>query len=90
MKKIGKYALITLAITTVVSLYMMTQRIGLIDGLQFGCGQYYYTDIPNWQHYFQTDHYQSPVSMLFLITVFFIWGYLMMKLWFWLDHKWNA
>ena len=78
MKKI---LIIILAVTIVGDIFIMVKHKGLIEGLDFGCGQYYYTDIPNWQHYFQGTHYESSVSMFVLVAIFFIWGWLMMKLW---------
>ena len=70
-----------LAVTIVVDIFIMVRRKGLIEEMDFGCGQYYYTDIPNWQHYFQGTHYESPVPLLVLVAIFFVWGWLMMKLW---------
>lgn len=86
-KTISKVAIVIFLIACVVSIYIMKNNIGLIEGLNFGPGQYYYTDIPNWQKYFATEHFHNGISMFIFIALFFIWGYIMYKLWIFLDKK---
>ncbi len=79
--------LLLLAAGIVVSTCLALGHKGCIDGYNFGCGQYYYTDIPNWQDYFVRLHYYAAHSLWLYIALFFVWGLLMMKLWQWLDKK---
>ena len=38
---------VVMALALAAAAYAMVRHLGLVDGLDFGCGQYYYTDIPN-------------------------------------------
>ena len=71
----------------VIAVDMMANNMGQAPGIDFGPGQYYYTDIPGWQKYFLPDHYDNPVPLSILITLFFAWGFLMYRLWSYLDRK---
>lgn len=71
----------------VIAVYMMANNMGQAPGIDFGPGQYYYTDIPGWQKYFLPDHYDNPVPLSVLIVLFFAWGFLMYRLWTYLDRK---
>lgn len=70
-----------------ISVYIMVNQIGQVEGVLCGPGQYFYTDIPNWRDYFLRDYYYSPTPTIVLIAIFFAWGILMFKLWAWLDKK---
>ncbi|MCI9164192.1 MAG: hypothetical protein HFG59_13260 [Lachnospiraceae bacterium] len=70
-----------------IAVYMMANNMGQVPGIDFGPGQYYYTDIPGWQKYFLPDHYDNPVPMGVLLVLFFAWGLLMYRLWAFLDRK---
>ncbi len=85
IKRIAKY--LFYAAVLLSAGYIMSHHLGLIDGLDFGAGAYYYADIPNFQTYVNGSHYTSPVPMWFLIVLFLIWGALMYRLWIWLDRK---
>ena len=85
-KIIFKISIFVFIIVCAINIYIMKNDIGLIQGLNFGPGQYYYTDIPNWQRYFVYEHFHSNVSMILLIILFFIWGYAMYRLWSFLDR----
>lgn len=87
IKLLGKIIVIFSIIVAFISLYIMINKIGQVEGVLCGPGQYYYTDIPNWRDYFLRDYYNSPTPMWVLIALFFIWGVLMFKLWTWLDKK---
>ena len=45
-----------------VAIYMMYHNMGQVPGIDFGPGQYYYTDIPGWQKYIH-------------MTIRFLWGF---------------
>ncbi len=64
-----------------VAAWLIVGRYGLIPGLDFGCGQYYYTDIPNWQKYFSVKGLVSKTPSWVYYALFFAWGYLMYRLW---------
>ncbi|MDE3275024.1 MAG: hypothetical protein PUJ80_03255, partial [Verrucomicrobiota bacterium] len=62
-------------------------RHGLLPGLDFGPGQYYYTDIPNWERYFSVDGIAADCPAWVYYLVFAIWGWLMYCLWRWIDRR---
>ena len=64
-----------------LALYIMANGLGLVDGLDFGAGAYYYADIPEFFKYVNGDHFKSAFPMWVHIALFLIWGYLMYKLW---------
>lgn len=67
--------------------YVMVNHLGLIDSLDFGAGAYYYADIPGFAELINGSHYVSETPMAVLILLFLIWGYLMYRLWVWLEKK---
>ena len=71
----------------ILAVYMMANNMGQAPGIDFGPGQYYYTDIPGWQKYFLPDHYDNPVPLSVLLILFFAWGFLMYRLWAYLYRK---
>lgn len=74
-------------VAIVVAIYMMAHGMGQVPGIDFGPGQYYYTDIPGWQKYFVPDYYENHVPLWVLISLFFIWGFMMYRLWTFLEKK---
>ncbi len=92
VKKIGKYIGKTVGIAAILAviamvLYIMVNHLGLIEGLDFGAGAYYYADIPQFAKYVNAEHYHSQTPMWVLIALFLVWGYAMYRLWVWLDKK---
>ncbi len=86
--KIFKVTTITVAIVTViVAIYIMTNGLGLIDSLDFGAGAYYYADIPNYEKIDNGSIYQASVPRWVHIVLFLAWGWLMFRLWKWIDKK---
>lgn len=67
--------------------YIMVHHLGLIDSLDFGAGAYYYADIPGFANLVNGSHYTSQTPMWVLIVLFLAWGYLMYRLWVWVDKK---
>ena len=85
---IGKAAAIAaFAALVILVIYIMANGLGLVDGLDFGAGAYYYADIPNFSNYVSGDHYTSRTPLWAIILLFLAWGALMYKLWIWLDRK---
>lgn len=74
-------------IAVIAAMYMMVNGMGQVPGIDFGPGQYYYTDIPGWQKYFVPNYYENHVPLWVLIALFFIWGFLMYRLWTFLENK---
>ena len=89
LKIVGYAGVVIFAIAVVVAFYMMINHMGQVPGLDFGPGQYYYTDIPGWQKYFVPDYYDNNVPMWVLIALFFIWGFIMYRLWTFLETHWK-
>ena len=67
------------------AVHIMKNGLGLLEQLDFGAGAYYYADIPGFASLVNGSHYQSPVSMPVLIVLFLIWGFLMYRLWTWME-----
>ena len=61
--------------------------LGLVNGLDFGAGAYYYADIPQFGKYVNGSHFHTQFPMWFHIALFLIWGGVMYKFWIWLDKK---
>ena len=70
------------------ALYIMANRLGIVDSLDFGAGAYYYADIPNYNDV-DKNAYRSPVPTWLCIVLFLAWGFLMYRLWVWLDKRNN-
>lgn len=70
-------------------IYIAVNGLGLIDGLDFGPGAYYYTDIPNWSEIFLgKETINLGFSSLPLAVFFFLaWGIFCFKVWQWLDSR---
>lgn len=89
VKYIGIVGTVIFVFAVCIAMYMMAKGMGQVPGIDFGPGQYYYTDIPGWQKYFLPNHYENHVPLLVLIGLFFAWGFLMYRAWIWLDNKWS-
>lgn len=87
LKVIGWIGTAIFIAAILIAVYMMANGMGQVPGIDFGPGQYYYTDIPGWQKYFVPDFYENHVPMSVLIGLFFAWGFLMFRLWMFLDRK---
>lgn len=85
-KIIGIIAVLAVLILTV---YCMINGLGLVEGLDFGAGAYFYADIPEFQKYVNGEHFTSQFPMWLHIVLFLAWGAVMFKLWIWLDKKWK-
>ncbi len=84
------YKTVTIATVVIVllcALYIMAARLGLADGLDFGAGAYYYTDIPDYEKVIRDDTYQTSVPYWVHVVLFLSWGWLMYRLWVWIDSR---
>ncbi len=87
-KKLKKVlGIIFIASVLGLAVYIMFNGLGLIEGLDFGAGAYYYADIPEFFKYVNGDHFKSAFPMWIHVALFLVWGYLMYRLWCWLDKK---
>lgn len=87
VKVLNIIALIVFILIIGCALYIMKNDIGLIDGLDFGPGSYYYSDIPGWEKYFFTHKYAQSLNPLFVVGFFVGWGLVCWKVWVYLDRK---
>ena len=77
----------TVVITLVLALYIMANRLGLVEGMDFGAGAYYYTDIPDYENVVRDDTYHTAVPYWVHVIIFLCWGWLMYRLWVWIDSR---
>ena len=87
-KKTGRVITIIVGvITLLVALYIMINSLGLSESLDFGAGAYYYADIPGFEKFVRNDAYDSHLPLWLAIVLFLAWGFLMYRLWVWIDNK---
>ena len=87
-KLIFKTVTIIMAVTVLVTAgYIMFNRLGLVEGYDFGGGAYYYVDIPGFDEIVDEDTYSTTVPLWVHIVLFVAWGWLMWRLWLWIDRK---
>ena len=86
-KKIFKVITVILAVVIcIAAVYIMANGLGLVKGLDFGAGAYYYADIPGFDKYVRDDAYDSQLPTRLAIVLFLLWGALMYALWKWVDR----
>ena len=78
---------ITVILTIGLTIYCMVNQMGLVEGLDFGACAYYYADIPEFSKYVDVNHFTSNFPMWIHILLFLGWGYIMFRLWIWIDKK---
>ena len=87
-EKLFRALTITVAVVTVAAaLYIMAFRLGLSDKFDFGAGAYFYADHPELQDAADSASYTSSVPKWLYYVLFFGWGYLMWRLWIWIDRR---
>jgi len=69
------------------AIWIMANRLGLNDKFDFGAGAYYYADIPNFDKVIRDDTYTTSVPVWVHIVLFLGWGWLMWRLWCWVDSR---
>ncbi len=81
--------IIMVVITLVLAVYIMANQLGVVNGYDFGTGAYYYTDIPTqqYQEIAPHDDYQTSIPRWIYFVLFLAWGWLMWRLWVWVDKK---
>lgn len=86
-KAIKVLTIVVSIVVLAVALYIMANGLGLVDSLDFGAGAYYYADIPGFEKIVREDSYDSPVPLWLCIVLFLAWGFLMYRLWSWIERK---
>lgn len=71
----------------VTAVYIMFNHLGLIEGYDFGVGAYYYVDIPDFEKIVDQDAFQAKTPVWVHVVLFIAWGWLMWRLWMWIDRK---
>lgn len=79
--------IIVAVVTLAVTVYIMVNRIGLVDELDFGAGAYYYADIPDFDKMTAGSKYVTVVPYWVHTVLFLGWGFLMYRLWVWVDSR---
>lgn len=79
-------AVVTVAVL-ICSIVIVTLRLGLVEGYDFGAGAYYYADIPGFEKIINDEAYSTSVPMWVHILLFLGWGWLMYRLWVWIDSR---
>ena len=75
------------AAVLICSIVIVTLRLGLVEGYDFGAGAYYYADIPEFEKIMNDEAYRTSVPMWVHILLFLGWGWLMYRLWVWMDSR---
>ena len=76
------------AVTVLIcSIVIVTLRLGLVEGYDFGAGAYYYADIPGFEKIMNDEAYKTSVPIWLHIVLFLGWVWLMYRLWIWIDSR---
>ena len=67
--------------------WIMACRLGLSPDYDFGARAYYYADIPGFESVVRDDAYRTEVPLWVHIVLFLGWGWLMYRLWVWIDSR---
>ena len=87
-KKIFRIVTVIMAVTVIVmAAYIMINRLGLVEGYDFGGGAYYYVDIPEFEKIVDQDAFKAKTPVWVHVVLFIAWGWLMWRLWLWIDKK---
>ena len=78
---------IVAAAVLICSIVIVTLRLGLVEGYDFGAGAYYYADIPGFEKIMNDEAYNTSVPVWVHILLFLGWGWLMYRLWVWIDSR---
>ena len=81
--------IIVVVITLFLAVWIMANKLGLVERYDFVAGAYFYADIPT-EQYQQIDRegaYQTSVPKWIFYVLFFAWGYLMWRLWVWVERR---
>lgn len=89
-KKIFRIVTVIMAVTVIVmAAYIMINHLGLVEGYDFGGGAYYYVDIPEFEKIVDQDAFKAKTPVWVHVVLFLAWGWLMWRLWLWIDRKFD-
>ena len=71
----------------ICAIVIASRQLGVVDGYDFGAGAYYYADIPGFEKILNEDVYTAKVPMWVHIVLFLGWGWLMWRLWCWIERR---
>ena len=71
----------------ICAIVIASRQLGVVDGYDFGAGAYYYADIPGFEKILNEDVYTAKVPMWVHIVLFLGWGWLMWRLWCWIEKR---
>ena len=71
----------------ICAIVIASRQLGVVDGYDFGAGAYYYADIPGFEKILNEDFYTAKVPMWVNIVLFLGWGWLMWRLWCWIEKR---
>ena len=86
-KRFRTVTAIVAAAVLICSIVIVTLRLGLVEGYDFGAGAYYYADIPGFEKIMNDEAYKTSVPVWAHILLFLGWGWLMYRLWVWIDSR---
>ena len=87
-KKIFKAVTAVVAVAVLLlAVYIMARGMGLVEGLDFGAGAYYYADIPEFERWTGGRSNPTAIPTVVYILLFLAWGTLMYFLWKWIDKR---
>lgn len=69
------------------AIVIASKGLGVVEGYDFGAGAYYYADIPGFEKIMKDDAYSTSVPIWCHIVLFLGWGWLMYRLWVWIDNR---
>lgn len=69
------------------AVYIAVNRLGLVEGYDFGGGAYYYVDIPEFEKIVDQDSFKAKTPVWVHVVLFIAWGWLMWQLLMWIDSK---
>ena len=88
MKKSWKIiTVVVFAAAVAVALYIMLNGLGLVSGLDFGAGAYYYADIPDFDKYMHDGAFLAQLPLWVYMVLFLAWGALMWRLGLWIERR---
>ena len=82
-------AVTTIMVVAVVicAIVIAARGLGVVEGYDFGAGAYYYADIPGFEKIINDDAFKTSVPLWVHIVIFLAWGWLMWRLWVWIDRR---
>lgn len=71
----------------ICSIVIALKGLGIVEGYDFGVGAYYYADIPGFEKIINDEAYQTSVPPWVHYVLFFGWGWLIWRLWVWIEKR---